>query len=387
MKPIVSTGTGESDKRVRRPGRQWQDAEVDLILRAAGTLLDTELFDPVDLGGSTRSTVLRCRTAAGGSVIVKSFSNEPEGLRSFTSEAAGLSLQLAGPALLGVDAAVPLLVMVDLGSAPTLADVLLGDDPKAAAEGLLTWARGLGRLAAESVRRRADLAQLRIRYDKGMASWEDEPWIEQNAADLLALLTGTGIAVPRELAGELAEIGTAIGKEYPAFTPGDTCPDNNLLTPEGLRLIDFEAACFQSVFLTAAYCRMPFSTCWCVFRLPPGLAEEIEQAFRAEIVAAYPVLAEDTVWQAGMRRATAVWTVDATVALLPRTLEDGPLHRTRRPVPTRRQLLRHRWEMASTIEEFPALAETMRLLLQKVAGGWDAAPLPGYPSFGDRGTD
>ncbi|GAA2408297.1 hypothetical protein GCM10010404_77910 [Nonomuraea africana] len=42
------------------------------ISRAAGELLDTELFDPVDLGGSARSTVLRCRTAAGDSVIVKS---------------------------------------------------------------------------------------------------------------------------------------------------------------------------------------------------------------------------------------------------------------------------------------------------------------------------
>ncbi|MFE3454943.1 hypothetical protein ACFXJ8_39075 [Nonomuraea sp. NPDC059194] len=352
------------------------------ILRAAGDLLNTELFDPVDLGGSTRSTVLRCRTAAGESVIVKSFSD----LRSFTSEAAGLSLQLAGPALLGVDASVPLLVMADLGSAPTLADVLLGDDPKAAADGLLAWAQGLGRLAAASVPRRADLARLRARYDKGAGSWEDEPWIERNAASLLALLTEAGIAPPEGLAEELAEVGKAIETEFPAFTPGDTCPDNNLLTREGLRLIDFEGACFQSVFLTAAYCRMPFSTCWCVFRLPTGLAEEIENAFRAEVVTAYPALADVGVWQAGMQWAIAVWTVDVTAALLPRAMkEDGPLHRTRRPVPTRRQLLRHRWEMASTLDGVPALAETMRPLLREVAAGWEVPPLPGYPAFSNRG--
>ncbi|MGI5492959.1 hypothetical protein [Microtetraspora malaysiensis] len=359
---------------------------MDSILRAAGDLLDTELSDPVDLGGSRRSTVVRCRTATGGSVIVKAFAGEPEGLRSFASEAAGLSLRLAGPELLAVDAEVPLLVMEDLGDAPTLADLLLGDDPKAAAAGLLAWACGLGRLAAGSVQRKADLARLWARYDKGVPSWEDEPWIEQNSADLLALLDRTLITVPRGLAGELAEIG-AVRAEYPAFTPGDTCPDNNLMTSDGLRLIDFEFACFQSVFLTAAYCRMPFSTCWCVFRLPTGWAEEIEHAFRAEVVDAYPELADDAVWRAGMRWAIAVWTVDATVALLPRTLEDGPLHPTRRPVPTRRQLLEHRWEMASTLEEFPALAATMRTLLGEVAGGWGMPPLQGYPVFREPGSD
>ncbi|MEV4243811.1 hypothetical protein AB0J63_10425 [Streptosporangium canum] len=201
-------------------------------------------------------------------------------------------------------------------------------------------------------------------------------------ADLLTLLHGAGIAAPPGLAGDLARIGTIGEDEYPAFTPGDTCPDNNLLTPDGLRLLDFESACYQSVFLTAAYCRMPFSTCWCVFDLPAGPAEEIERVYRTEVAGAYPALADDAVWQAGVRRAIAAWTASTTVWILLRTVEDGPLHRTRRPVPTRRQLMRHRWEMASTLEEFPAFAETMRLMLREVAGTWDAPPLPGYPAFG-----
>ena len=72
--------------------------------------------------------------------------------------------------------------------------------------------------------------------------------------------------------------------------------------------------------------------------------------------------------------------------MLPRIEEDEPMHPTRRPVPTRRQLLRHRWEMASTLDEFPAFADTMRLLLREVAAAWDVAPLPGYPAFGNRGA-
>ncbi|MGK4579389.1 hypothetical protein [Kitasatospora sp. HPMI-4] len=357
---------------------------METILEAAGAAVGTALFDPVDLGGSSRSTVLRCRTAAGGSVVVKAYTSETEALRCFAAEAAGLSLPLAGPRLLGVDPEFPLVVVADLGQVPTLADVLLGDDPKAAEAGLLAWADALGGLAAASVPHREELAGLHDRFGRGLPSWEAEPWFERVGARLLTLLEEAGIPAPPELAAELARLDTAVRSGHPqAFTPGDTCPDNNLLTADGLRLIDFEGAGFESVFLTAAYCRMPFSTCWCVFRLPSDLAERVEQTFRARLVPVYPQLAEDAVWQRGLRQAVAVWTVHGTVPVLPRAIEqDAPLHRTRRPVPTRRQLLLHRWELAATLTELPAFAQTMRLLLGKFTDLWQVPPLPGYPAFG-----
>ncbi|MEU9833087.1 hypothetical protein AB0D67_16295 [Streptosporangium sp. NPDC048047] len=364
---------------------------MEAILRAASEAAGVELSDPVDLGGNPRSTVLRCRTAGGGSVVVKAYAAEPDALYGFTAEAAGLSLGLAGPELLGVDPAVPLVVMSDLGTAPTLADVLLGDDPEDAADGLLAWSGGLGRLAAASVPHRADFTELRARYGGLMADRarhgappvEDEPWIPALAPRLSELLDELGLAAPPGLAEDLALAGTVEHDEYPAFTPGDTCPDNNLLTDDGLRLIDFESAAYESVFLTAAYCRMPFSSCWCVFTLPDGMAEKIEETYRAEVVTIYPALADDAVWNAGVRRAVAVWTAHTTTFLLPRvTEEDRLMHRTRRPVATMRQVIRHRWETASALTEFPAFAETMRLLLREVAGPWKVTPLPGYPAFG-----
>ncbi|WP_130330179.1 hypothetical protein [Streptomyces sp. BK022] len=60
---------------------------------------------------------------------------------------------------------------------------------------------------------------------------------------------------------------------------------------------------------------------------------------------------------------------------------DRPMHRTRRSVPTVRQLLRHRWETARMLTEFPGLAATMDLLLRRVARPWRTAPLPRYPAF------
>ncbi|ROR46343.1 hypothetical protein [Kitasatospora cineracea] len=358
---------------------------MDEIIRAAGALLGRPLRDPVDLGGSSRSTVLRCRTATGDSVIVKAFADEPAALRAYTGEAAGLSLGLAGPELLAADVERRLLVMADLGDAPTLADLLLGTDPKAAERGLLEWARGLGRLAARSVPWRAEFAALWQRHGQGLPSWEDEPWQRQNADAFLGLLTECGLTAPPGLAEELAAVGTADGERYPGFTPGDTCPDNNLITPRGLRLLDFEASGYQSVFLTAAYCRMPFSSCWCVYRLPADLARRTEEAYRTEVVTRYPDLAEEALWQAGMARAAVVWTVDSTLHLLRRALpEDGPMHRTRRPVPTRRQVLRHRWTSALRLPGHPAFTATVRLLLSELAAGWDAPELPGYPAFRAR---
>ncbi|WP_051969805.1 hypothetical protein [Kitasatospora azatica] len=352
------------------------------ILRLAGDLLGRQLTEPVDLGGSRRSAVLRCRTTDGASVIVKAFDEQADARRAFAGEAAGLSLGLAGPELLAVDPDARLLVMADLGAVPTLADLLLGDDPKAAERALLEWSRGLGRLAVRSVAHRAEFAEHWARYDPGMPSWDEDPWVEQNAARLPGVLAMAGLDPAPGLAEELARIGTAGGERYPAFTPGDTCPDNNLITPDGLRLIDFEGAGYVSVFLTAAYCRMPFATCWCVFELPPELAAEAEQAYRAEVVQAYPELAEDALWSAGMEQAIAVWTVDVTVRALSRALtEDWLRHPTRRPVPTMRQLLRHRWEQAATLTGHPAFAETMRRLLREVADGWDLPPLGGYPAL------
>jgi hypothetical protein len=86
------------------------------------------------------------------------------------------------------------------------------------------------------------------------------------------------------------------------FSPGDICPDNNLLTPDGLRMLDFEGASFHSVFDDAAYARMPFATCWFVYALPDGLAAEIEELYRAEVVRVFPDLADDRIWRPGYAR-------------------------------------------------------------------------------------
>ena len=98
------------------------------LLAAASAALGEVLSEPADLGGSERSAVLRCRRPDGATVVVKSYKRTAAGAESFTAEAAGLAFTSesgTGPRLLAASYQARLVVMSDLGSGPSLADVLL----------------------------------------------------------------------------------------------------------------------------------------------------------------------------------------------------------------------------------------------------------------------
>ena len=354
------------------------------ILAAAATVLGHALSDPRDLGGSTRSTVLRARTPDGGSVVVKAFADTPEARRAFVSEASGLRLTDLGPRLLAVDPGRRLVVMTDLGLAPNLADRLLGWDPAAAADALAQWATAYGRLAATTAGRQAELAALRAEYG-GTGAVSEEDWISAIGQSLPETLSRYDVAVPDGLAADIALLATLHTDEYQVFSPGDICPDNHLLTEDGLRPLDFEWAVYHSVFLDAAYARMPFSSCWCVSRLPDDLARDAERRYRDEVVTAFPALADDAVWERGLRLAVGTWTAHVTTELMQRAVEaDRWLHRSKPELPTYRQLLRYRWRTfladPGSWELLPALSEACQGLLT-VTEPWGAAEMPGYPAF------
>lgn len=343
------------------------------IVAAAATALGTPLRDPQRLAGSSRTTVLRCHTGD-GTVIVKAHRD-----REFHAvEAAGLAFTTYGPTLLASDPDAQLCVMSDLGAGPNLADLLLGDDPGAAERALTAWATTYGRIAVETHGRQAEYQRLCARYGATV----EHPLVDH--ARLADALSAYRITPPAGLAGELAALDRAPALEV--FSPGDICPDNNVLTDEGLRVIDFEGAGYHSVHLDAAYTTMPFSSCWCVFRLPDDISRHIETVYRDAVTSICPALADDDVWRTGMRDAIATYTVSVTEWLGPRAVTaDKPMHPNRNPVPTSRQLLRHRWTRLATVlgPDQPALAEVTARLLDATEH-WQAEPLPLYPAFTPR---
>jgi hypothetical protein len=370
---------------------------------AGAAALGRPLGGGVPLDGSDRSAVLRCADSAGGTVIVKTYPADEDGAASFAAEAAGLALTGGaglGPRLLAAGRDTLTVVMSDLGSAPSLADLLLGGDRAVAGAALLDWAAALGELAAAGHGRAGEHAALLAEYLDGRAPFRLADALARRiaAAPERAALAGARLAGPRRsgarllaggdaggLAAELAEItGLVRSAEYPAFSPGDVCPDNSLLTPAGVRFVDHETAGYDSVFLTAAYLRMPFSSCWCAFSLPPGLAARAESAYRAAVTRLYPEMGDDGRWQRGVRLAVAAWTLHAMGWLLARALQGNEPLDDLRTAPRPRTLMRFRWRMlAAELEqagELPALAALMRELLDATEQ-WQVPELGGYPAL------
>jgi hypothetical protein len=358
---------------------------TDLLMVGAAAL-GQRLTDPVRLAGSDRSVVLRCR-GQHRSVVLKCYPGDGEGA-SFAAEAAGLEFAAgtgAAPDLLAVDPAERLIVMADLGDWPSLADLLLASSGGQAREGLLSWARACGGLAARTAGRGLEFGALLAKYGASPASGVGD-WLPRRIGEVPRLLASRSIALPDPLDDDLAVVAElATSGRFEVFSPGDICPDNNLLTAGGVRFIDFESAGFHSVFLDAAYLRMPFSTCWCVFALPEDLAAQAEAAYRELVAAVIGELADDGVWARGVRLASAAWTLHAMTYLLDRSLEaDASMNPEASQAPTKRQLLRYRWRtLAGELDragELPAIRALLGQLLAET-DRWPVPELPLYPAF------
>ena len=327
-------------------------------------------------------------------MIVKTYPPTAEGTSSFAAEAAGLELasgsELA-PELLAADPDLQAVVMTDLGEGGSLADALLGELPDSAAAArsvLLDWAAACGKLSVATSTRRREFDSLTARYLAGRPDERHVAGLRDRVLGAADQAAKVGVSAPAGLGAELAQVASAVESDrFAVFSPGDICPDNNLLTPDGIRFIDFEEAGFHSAFLDAAYIRMPFSTCWCVFRFPAELAAAAEDAYRAQASLVWPDLADDAVWRPGMRLAVAAWTLSSTSWLLRRAMAaDVPMNPAAAS-PHTRQLMRYRWQaLTAELEpagELPAVTELVRSLLAATTD-WHAEELPLYPAFRPR---
>jgi hypothetical protein len=363
---------------------------VAAALAAGAAALGTPLTDPVPLAGGARATVLRCRDGAGASVVVKSYPADATGPGSFAAEAAGLELARSSglsPRLLAADGAALTVVQSDLGDAPSLADLLLGASAPAAAGALVSWAASLGRLAAHAAYRESEHARLLARYLAGRPPSRLAAEMGERIRGAAARAALLGVPEPAGLAAELDTVAALTrATRYRVFGPGDACPDNNQVTSHGVRFLDYEDAGYHSAFLDAAYPRMPFSTCWCVFRLPAGLAAQAEAAYRSEVCRVHADLADDAVWQRGVRSAMAAWTMNSLGWLLSQAMAgDAPID-SDRASPGARQLLRHRWrvlaEELTAAGEWPAITALLTSLLAATQA-WQAPELGPYPALRD----
>src|SRR5580765_6149264 len=335
-----------------------------LLTRRAGA--GVILADPEDLGGSTRSVVARARVARNPfalprTVVVKHYLGAPEPGRPdpFHHEVASCQLFTALPAgerpspmLIAHDQQARLLILEDLGRSSTLADKLFGPDPLTARRCLLSWARAVGRMQAATAGREGDFGALLRR--QGERHRRDPLADDARAAlsglpDLLRVQLGVQVC-PAAAAEADAAVQLLGGSRYRAFSPTDTCPDNNLVTSHGVRFVDFEWGCFRDVTLDAAYFRVPFPGCPASFALPDGLAEAMLMAWRDEIADVWPDLDEPDRLDRRLVTAQLLWAWLCTWWLLPRVQEkDGLIGSDPTRSPRISTALGHYWRQLARV--------------------------------------
>lgn len=327
-----------------------------LLSRRAGS--EVELSDPEDLGGSGSSVVARARMGQNPfsdrrSVVVKQYRTDPGAGDPFRYEVASCQLFTAlpsdvrpSPVIIAHDPDQRLLVLEDLGRSSTLADKLFGPDRDAARSCLLGWARGLGRMQAATAGREGDFGALLRRLGEKVRR---DPIAEQARAALAGLpdlLHETLGVTVSEMAVLEARGGVRLlgGTGFRAFSPSDTCPDNNLVTSRGVRFVDFEWGCFRDVVLDAAYVRVPFPGCAASFALPGGMSELMLDAWRAEVAPVWPELDDPDLLRSRLADAHLLWVWWTSWLLLPRVLRrDGPIGPDAGRSPRISTAVRHYW--------------------------------------------
>jgi hypothetical protein len=341
---------------------------VDRIVAAAAAALGVKLTEVEELSRG-RSLVLRARAGDRSVVLKAPLESGPGPARELA--ALRLLRGLPGvPPLLAEVADPPVLVLADLGAGPSVADALLGADPATAEAALGSWATALGRLqAATADRRDAFAAALAELSPLGPPAPDTSAeTVASTAGTLQRLLPRLGVRPAAAALDELREL--RVGGPA-ALTPGDTCPDNNVLGPDGCTLIDFEWAEFRPVAWDAAYLRVPWPTCWCCWTLPAPVAERALDRWRAAVGPLPPDFAAE------LDRATLAWAFVSLGFFLPRIL-DGTDRVLDPAGPVRHSFVHHR---LSTVPGDGSLVQLAAATAAALARSPDFRPLEPAPAF------
>jgi hypothetical protein len=362
-------------------GLDGVEAEVVAAI-AGGGVVDAEVV-------LERWHVVRVGLDHGRTVVVKRPRRDEEGWdrppseearRRFANERACLELLAScgadvAPGLLGVSAEPELLVMEGLPPGPSLASVLLGDDPGVAREAVIGFARALATMHAATLGHEKSFgAELRT-------PWVD--WIEVAVADLLATAESLGLPVDG-VADECTAVMAELGDPGPwrTFVHGDPCPDNTRIE-EGtgrFRIFDFEHSAYGHALTDASYVIAPFPTCWCVGRVPADLSTEAVVAYREVLAPAIPEAADDAAWNAGLVVALAAPVISRGGVLAKSLVEDRSWGTAGMRVRLR-QWIDSFLVAAEVSGRFPALRRLCDGFAAELAGRWPEAELPDYPAL------
>jgi hypothetical protein len=384
------------------------------LLRHAEQILGATLASPVRLGNAQRlsqserrNLLIRCavmgtQTGVPASVIIKRAGGgggdyDPENPRS--RAALGLLRDWAGlvflnalapdsaacPKFYGGDRAAGFFIMEDVGAgARSLDHVLTCGCRSEAEDALQRLARMLGQMHAVTAGREEQYQQIRDALGPGDRG--RRPALAghvRHAAPMLAQwCRDLGVNVAEGFDDDAETIATAMAEPglFLAFTHGDPCPDNCIVSADRLHLIDFEFAGFRHALLDGVYGRLRFPTCSCVRDIPEPIVSEMEVAYREELAEGCAAARDDASYSRAVADACAYWLFENLAHLLPRAMQSEQLI----GLATNRQRLLTRLGAFDRVAErsghIEGLRRTLRQLLETLIDRWRAS-MPLYDAF------
>lgn len=381
-----------------------------LEIRARAEKLLTETFggkvqlgEGEDLEGSGRSKVVRFKLlerpqTAPESVVVKQIVVEAadpklldEAMTRNYNDWAGLQFlsDVGGkaspaPQFYAGDREAGLIVLEDLGSGMQLNDLLLGNDPEAATQGLYQFSTTLGRMHALTIGKEAEFDRV---YTSLKPRAKGPTLFGRDYEVLATIFQQTAKTMDMEISPQIEKELTALIASlnnpgpFLAYTHSDPCPDNCLLTDTGLKLVDFEFGEFRHALLDGVYGRILFPTCWCVSSLTDEIVLEMERCYRAELIKGCPEAADDKLFYRAVIEACACWALntcrmDPIERLFEKDIEWG-IASVRARIMTRFEVVANLSQQFGHLE---ALGTSFGVVATKLREVW-SEEMPLYPAF------
>ena len=301
------------------------------------------------------------------------------------------------PQLYASDRTEQFVLLEDLGECPSVQEILYGDDPARAHAALIEWGALLGRMqrATRGHESRFRALQMELGATTSLSDGYFDLRVELPL--LRECLHTLEIPLPDGFDAAIAAIASAMCDPSPfrSFAHFDAGPHNGLLTPNGIRLLDFELAGFGHGLIDVVGARMAFPAAYRGRRVPMASVQALEASYRAEIVHASPELAEDRVFYPALVQACAHWAFVRIwgfwKSYLKNRLEIGPDYENQRNIKPenaayfRTMVLTYLISFIETAETFGELS-SLRIIAEQVMDAlrriWpELEPWPVYPAF------
>jgi len=368
---------------------------MDALSAAAALLPELSVQPAGTLRRSDRSEVLRVQVDGPDwpgppTLITKLYPDAGESWARETAALAAMPSDAPVPRLVAAGADPPALVMTDAGTGPSLATALLGRDPAQATAAVVHFAESLAALHLATQDAHDSFAAELAARSAGTVPPALIPALVTSAAGALdRYCAQLGVTVPPGSLAELTGLPARLSESGPsALTLADACPDNNVRTPRGYLLIDFEEAEWRPVAWDVAYLTVPWPSCWCCFTLPPSVTRQAVARYRSTAAGQLPYLGTPA-FDHDIALATAGWALVSSSWFLGRALgEDQPFDSETDEIdglPTRRAVIAHRLAAAQRTVGLPALAALAGRLRTTLIRRWGGEPpLRPAPAFRPR---